>query len=233
MADTRWGTGHSDSVGWDRAVGPGGDKSDPASPASHPSPFLSGSLPACCHRSAPCTPALGSPDATGQHHSPAPRPPTPRPPTPRPPTPRPPKMGSPGEHQRGRAAGQRLICSSPSPMCACPSSGSPTPSMPWGSIPLPASQSRDALCLHMPAACAQLLPVPTWDGADPWDSNPGNTCQRETINPCPLAARHHQLGAPPASARPTGVVLTPILGGPSTHLTAPRARRPRGSSPPA
>lgn len=133
-ADTRCGTGHGDSVGWDHAVGPchgtGRGKRRPCIPCIPSSSFLFGTLPACRCHSAPCTPALGSPDVRGQHHSPAPSPPTPRPPTPRPPTPRPPMMGTPGERQWRWAAGQRLFHSLPSPTCACSSSGSPTLPMP-------------------------------------------------------------------------------------------------------
>lgn len=173
--DMRWGTRHGDSVGWNHSMGPGGDKSDPA---SHTCPVLFGTLPACCCHSIPCAPALRSPDAKGQQHSPAPRPPTPRPPTPRPPA-----MGTPDECQGAWAVGQHLICSSPRPMCDHPYLGSFTPPMPWectpsflGSTPLPTSHLGST---PLPTCPRCLGSAPTWDAANPWDSNPGNTCQRE------------------------------------------------------
>lgn len=92
---TGWGTRHGASVGWDRTVRPGGDRSDPQTPfpfqcsASTPLLLLLLLLPAAQPWGAPLR---------DQHHSPSP-------PTPSPPTPRPPTRRSPGEHQQGQQWG--------------------------------------------------------------------------------------------------------------------------------
>lgn len=124
--------------------------------------------------------------------------------------------------------GQRLTRSSPSPKRTQPSLAAPLPPCPEGASLQLLPPGKASLCLHIPSAWAQLLPALTWEATNPWDSNPGNTCQRDTINPCPPTAWHPQLGAPPASAQPAGVALAPTLGVPSTHLPAPR-----GASAPA
>lgn len=125
-----------------------------------------------------------------------------------------------------------------SPMSAILPRAAPLPPCPgeYPSTRTPRGEHPSALIPlgeHLSARCLAPLPAPTWDAADPWDSNPRNTCRRETINSCPPTAQHPQLRAPPATSQPAGVALTPIRGVPSTHLTAPRARRPGGGSPPA
>lgn len=182
-AGSRHRKGHRDSVGWDHAMGPGGDKSDPA---SHTSPFLFGALPACHCRSGPLILALGTPDARDQHHSPAPSPPTPRPPTPRPPM-----MGTPCEHQWGWAVSDPLLAQPH----MCPSVlGQPHSPMPWGSIPLPASLCGSislpaSLCPH-PCGGASLCPHPSARASRCLGSAPASTylgCRR----PLGLQPREH------------------------------------------
>lgn len=123
--------------------------------------------------------------------------------------------------------GQRLTRSSPSPRRAQPSLAAPLPPCPEGASLQLLPPGKASLCLHIPSAWAQLLPALTWEATNPWDSNPGNTCQRDTINPCPP----HSL-APPARSTPSQCPA--CWGGPGTHAGSPQHPPPstqRGFSP--
>lgn len=108
-------------------------------------------------------------------------------------------------------------------MCLSVLGQPPRPPMPWENIPLPTSlwvsiPLGEHPCAHIPLGehpsvriplgehpsahtsllPSQLLPAPTWDATDSWDSSSGNTCQRETVNLCSSLSL-----APPTQGTPS------------------------------